>query len=69
MERSNTKRYRPEFRLQAVKLRIESGYSLKAVISELGLTDTKQLREWIKRYKAFGESGLADKAPVRKVLS
>ena len=66
MKRSNTKRYNAAFRLKAVKLKLESGYSLKAVAEELGLTDTKQIREWLRRYNEEGEKGLLDRAPKMK---
>jgi len=62
-KRSNTKRYSIDFRIKAVKLKLESGYSLKSASKEVGLTDTKQLRSWIKRYKAEGIEGLRDKMP------
>lgn len=67
--RSNNKRYSLEFRERAVKLNLESGYSQKAVIKELGLTDTKQLRDWIKKYKASGIEGLKDKQPKMRELT
>mgnify|MGYP003411802508 FL=1 len=66
MKRSNTKRYNTAFRLKAVKLNLESGYSLKAVAEELCLTDTKQIREWLRRYNEQGENGLLDRAPKMK---
>jgi transposase-like protein len=66
MKRSNTKRYSLEYRLRAVKLKIESGYSLRAIAKELGMTDTKQIRQWIERYKKEGETGLKDRAPKMK---
>ena len=66
MKRSNTKRYSKEIRLRAVKLQTESGYSLKAIAKELGMSDTKQIRAWILRYKQEGEKGLEDRAPKMK---
>lgn len=68
-ERSNTKRYSLEFRLRAVKLKLESGYSQKAVIKELGMTDTKQLRGWLQRYKADGIDGQKDKPPKMREVT
>src|SRR3972149_7891291 len=62
-KRSNTKRYSVDFRMKAVKLKLEEGYSLKAVASTIGLSDTKQLRSWIRRYKTEGIEGLKDKKP------
>jgi transposase-like protein len=66
MQRSNTKRYDIAFRLRAVKLKVESGYSLQAIAKELGLTDTKGIRQWIARYRREGEAGLKDRAPKMK---
>lgn len=66
MKRSNTKRYDLSFRLKAVRLKLESGYSLKAIAEELEMTDTKQIRQWINRYKADGEAGLKDRVPKMK---
>lgn len=60
------KRYSKEFRIQAVSMSIEKGYSLKFIASELGLTDTKQVRTWIRRYKAEGMEGLSDRVPKMK---
>jgi transposase len=68
-KRSNTKRYSIEFRINAVKLKIEKGYSLKATANEIGLTDTKQLRSWIKLYKAEGIEGLKDKKPKMREVT
>jgi transposase len=68
-KRSNTKRYSLAFRIRAVKLKVESGYSLKAAAKEMGLTDTKQLRAWIKRFKTEGISGLKDKSPKLRVAT
>lgn len=65
-KRSNTKRYSVQYRLNAVKLKLENGYSLKATVKELGMTDTKQLRDWIRRYKAEGLEGLKDKKPKHR---
>jgi transposase len=68
-KRSNTKRYSVEFRLKAVKLKLEKGYSLKATVREFGLSDTKQLREWISRYKSEGIEGLKDRKPKHRELT
>ena len=68
-KRSNTKRYSKEFRIKAVKLKLEKGYSLKATAVAMGLNDTKQLREWIRRYKAGGTNGLEDKKPKHSELT
>ena len=65
-KRSNTKRYDLSFKLAAVKLKLDKGYGYKLVARELGMTDTKSIREWVQRYKTDGEAGLANKAPKMK---
>jgi transposase len=52
-----------------VKLSIESGYSLKRIASELGMGDTRGIREWIRRYKLQGEEGLKDRKPQMKEIT
>jgi transposase len=65
-KRSNTKRYDLSFKLSAVKLKLDKGYGYKLVARELGMTDTKSIREWVQRYEKNGEAGLVNKAPKMK---
>jgi transposase InsO family protein len=50
-------RYAPEFRLKAVRLHLEEGFSQSTVCTELKLGHTT-LCNWVKRYHEFGEAGL-----------
>src|SRR5438552_5565591 len=54
-----SRRYPADFKLRAVKLRLEEGFSLAMVSEELGVTGDTVLR-WTTRYQKFGEAGLAD---------
>lgn len=65
-KRSNTKRYDLSFKLSAVKLKLDKGCSYRYVARELGMTDTKSIREWVQRYQKDGETGLENKAPKMK---
>ena len=57
--------YSLEFRLRAVKLRLEEGLSHDQVCEETGVSwDT--LQDWLKRYQAGGETGLRPKDGPRK---
>ncbi len=57
------KRYGYEFRLRAVKLRLEEGIPVALLCKELGVAE-KTLWEWLKRYRESGEGGLRDKVVV-----
>lgn len=61
-----SKRYSFEIRQSAVRMSIQSGYSLKRIARELGIVDTRGIREWIRRYKLQGEEGLRDRKPRMK---
>jgi transposase-like protein len=54
-----SRRYPTDFKLRAVKLRLEEGFSLALVSQELGVTPDTVLR-WTSRYRKFGEAGLVD---------
>src|SRR6266567_7774876 len=53
------RRYPTDFKLRAVKLRLEEGFSLAMVAQEMGVSTEAVLR-WTTRYRQFGEAGLAD---------
>src|SRR5919197_3015882 len=53
------RRYPTDFKLRAVKLRLEEGFSLALVSQELGVAADTVLR-WTARYRKFGEAGLAN---------
>jgi transposase-like protein len=53
------KKYNREFQLQACRLVVEQGYSLKEASERLGPC-TWTIREWIKKYRTRGELPGAD---------
>ena len=54
------KRYGYEFKLRAVKLRLEEGLPFSLLSKELGV-GKKTLWQWVKAYRESGESGLQNK--------
>lgn len=59
-------RYPFEFKLRAVKLHLEEGYTAKLVADELGIGHST-LSSWVKRYRADGEAGLEYRPPEPNV--
>jgi transposase InsO family protein len=57
------RRYGYEFRLRAVKMRLEKGIPVSLLCKELGVGE-QTLWEWLKRYRESGEEGLRDKVLV-----
>lgn len=53
------KGYNREFQLQACRLVIEQGYSIKEASERLG-PSTWAIRDWIKKYRAKGDLPTAD---------
>jgi transposase-like protein len=53
------KRYNREFQLQACRLVVEQGYTIKEAAERLGIS-TWTIREWIKKYRSKGELPAAD---------
>ena len=51
---AKAKRYNKEFKVQACKLVVEQGYSLREAAERLGAT-TWSIANWIKKYRATGE--------------
>jgi transposase InsO family protein len=51
------RRYTPDEKLKAVRLRLEEGFSVQDVCSEMGMA-VSCLHNWIHRYQKFGEVGL-----------
>ena len=60
---SKRNRYSVEFKLRAVRLFIEEGYSAEMVAEELGIGKSS-LSAWAKRYREEGEAGLAPRIAV-----
>ena len=59
------RRYPPEIKLKAVRLRLEEGFPLLAVCAELGMAQSC-LSRWIHLYQQFGEAGLQPAATARR---
>lgn len=53
------KTYSREFKLKAVLMKLEEGYSKPRIALELGITKA-MLERWVKRYRQFGEAGLEE---------
>lgn len=51
------RRYTPDEKLKAVRLRLEEGFSVQDVCGEMGMA-VSCLHNWIRRYQACGEAGL-----------
>ena len=56
-------RYSVEFKLRAVRLYLEEGYSADMVAEELGI-GRSTISAWAKRYREEGEAGLEHRPPV-----
>lgn len=56
---SKRKRYNQEFQIQACRLVVEQGYSLREASERLG-PSSWTIRNWIKKYRAKGEFPSAD---------
>ena len=56
-------RYSFEFRLRAVKLYLEEGYSAEMVAEELNI-GRSTISAWVKHYREDGEAGLENHHPV-----
>jgi len=54
--------YPYEYRLRAVKLFLEEGYTAVLVCRELGI-GSETLHRWVRLYRAHGEAGLRDQRP------
>lgn len=60
-EKRVRKSYSFETKVSAVKMYLEGGKSLKETTQEIGITDTRTLRKWIKNYQEYGADGLKEK--------
>jgi transposase InsO family protein len=57
--RATSRRFPADFKLRAVKMRLEEGFSFALIAEELGVT-AHTLERWVKRYRLTGEAGLVD---------
>ena len=61
-QKGRANRYSPEFRIKAVKLCLEEGYSHLMVCKEMGM-GTSTLSMWLREYRKYGEQGLRSTPP------
>jgi transposase InsO family protein len=59
------RRFTPDEKLKAVRLRLEEGFSLKDICAEIGVAQSG-LSRWISEYQQFGEAGLQNKVAGRR---
>jgi len=59
------RRFTPDEKLKAVRLRLEEGFSLKDICAEVGVAQSG-LSRWISQYQQFGEAGLQNKMAGRR---
>lgn len=55
----SNKRYNDEFKLQAAKLVVESGYTYKEAALRLGATDWS-IRQWVAKFRENGQLACKD---------
>ena len=53
MRRGQSQRYSAEFKLQAAKMVVEQGYSVKKAAERLGINHWS-LRDWVRQFRANG---------------
>jgi transposase len=61
------KRYSPEVKLEAVRLYNEEGKSQAQIIEELGINNTRRVKEWLQQYRQAGERAF-EKKPRKGVV-
>lgn len=54
------KTYNKDFKLEAVKMRIEQGYSIEGVLQAMDIPDRRMIQRWVKKYLTYGEIGLEE---------
>ena len=59
------RRFTPDEKLKAVRLRLEEGFSLKDICAEIGVAQSG-LSRWVRQYQQFGETGLQNKVVGRR---
>lgn len=61
MDEKAIKSYSKEFKLLAVKMRIEENRTYRSIAKELHLANQSYVHKWVSKYEKFGEAGLEDK--------
>lgn len=59
-ENKHRRTYSKDFKLKAVKMKLEQGYSNKMVLEDLGLPSASMFKYWVSNYRKYGEAGLED---------
>ncbi len=49
--------YSKDFKLKAVKMKLEQECSNKMVVEALGLPSPRMFRHWVSNYRKYGEAG------------
>lgn len=59
-QNEHRKTYSKEFKLMAVKMKLELGWNNKAIRQELKIPSPRMFLYWVKNYKTYGEFGLEE---------
>lgn len=59
-QNEHRKTYSKEFKLQAVKMKVDQGCSYAAIVQETGIARS-MIKRWVKSYQAIGEAGLEER--------
>jgi transposase len=59
-QNKHRKTYGKDFKLMAVRMKLEGGYSNKAVVETLGIPCLRMLKRWVSKYRKYGEGGLEE---------
>lgn len=59
-QNKHRKTYSKEFKLMAVKTKLEGGNSYKGVVEALEILTVRMLKKWVSSYRAHGEAGLEE---------
>jgi transposase len=54
------KEYSYETKVEAIRLHVVEGWTYRRIMEKFGITDRHRLKDWMKKYKEFGEFGLID---------
>jgi transposase-like protein len=54
-----SKDYRPEIKMQAVKMYLEDGMTQSAITARLGIHDPGRVRQWLRAYRLEGEQAFS----------
>lgn len=59
-QNKHRKTYGKDFKLMAVRMKLEGGYSNKAVVETLGIPCLRMFKRWVSKYRKYGEGGLEE---------